>query len=296
MIARVASAQSHPADTLAAAVRRAGSPVCVGLDPVIERLPATMRGLSAADALERFCLGVIDAVAPLAAAVKFQSACFERHGPAAIAALARCCAHARRAGLVTVLDAKRGDIGISAAHYAAAAAEHFDADWSTASPYLGTEGFMPFAAPGRGVFVLVRTSNPSGDSVQSIALAGGGTLSDAIARQVADAGAALLGETGYSSIGAVVGATKSAEARRLRALMPRQWFLIPGYGAQGGTADDIRNSVDEQGLGALVTASRSVIFPTNPDDSHWPDSVAAAADRMSRELRTALSDAGECRQ
>jgi orotidine-5'-phosphate decarboxylase len=277
-------------DRLAAAVDRCGAPACVGIDPVLEKLPGSLRaGGDAAGALEEFSIGVIDAVAGVAPLVKPQSACFERHGAPGMAALGRVIAHAKERGLLVVLDAKRGDIGVSAEHYAAAA---FDgdagADAVTVSGYLGPDTVEPFLRPGRGVFVLVRTSNPGSDAVQSQRLADGRTVGEMMAEMVASLGKERMGERGLSDVGAVVGATKAADGRALRARMPNQVFLVPGYGAQGGTLDDVRQLVRAGAtragdLGVLVNASRSVIYAFKGED--WRREVHAAAESFVRELR-----------
>jgi orotidine-5'-phosphate decarboxylase len=283
-------------DRLIRATREVGSPTCVGLDPVLERLPPAVRaGVRPAAAIGAFSRGVIDAVAGLVAAIKPQSACFERYGAEGVDELARTCGHARERGLLVVLDAKRGDIGITAEHYAAAAAG-LGADALTVNPYLGPETLRPYLAAGLGIFALVRTSNPDSDRVQSAALAEGGTVAALVASRVAELGEGSIGEAGYSDVGAVVGATKAADGRALRGRMPRQVFLVPGYGAQGGTAEDLRALHDgrsETGGGLLVTASRSVIYSAGggeggggaAEGGEWRRAVARAALAFSTEVR-----------
>ncbi|HYE02463.1 MAG TPA: orotidine-5'-phosphate decarboxylase, partial [Phycisphaerales bacterium] len=218
------------ADRLAEAVARAGSPACVGLDPVLERLPEEVRGAYAdpGQALVAFSRGVIDAVAGIVPAVKFQSACYERHDLAR--ELRGLVLEARAAGLLVVLDAKRGDIGISAEHYAHAAfSGPGGADALTVSGYLGPDALAPFLVDGHGLFVLVRTSNPGSDQVQSLRLEGGRSVAEMMAGHVRRLGAERVGSAGLSDVGAVVGATKAADAAALRELMPEQVFLVPGY-------------------------------------------------------------------
>lgn len=268
------------ADRLAAAVEAKGAPVCVGLDPVIEQIPVEHRGGDEAETLARFGAAVIRAVAERAPIVKVQAACYERYGATGVGALEATCAAARAAGLLVLLDAKRGDIGISAAHYAAAAVS-LGADAITVNGYLGMETVEPYVERGLGVFVLVRTSNPGSDEVQSVRVEGGGTVAEMLAERVARLGERHVGVCGLSGVGAVVGATKAADAARLRARMERQVFLVPGYGAQGGTAEDIRGMVrsGERGAraGVLVTASRSVIYPKE-------GGVGEAAEKLRREV------------
>lgn len=327
-------------DRLASAVDAVGVPACVGLDPVYERLPAELRcgtgsagtgpgGDGAVGAIGRFCVGVLDSVAGVVPAVKLQAACFERFGGAGFGLLLELVAHARRLGLVTVLDAKRGDIGVSAEHYAAAAFGHAPdsgADSLTVNAYLGPDTVEPYlkhaaqragsgggaqgAAAGhtvdtggarssRGLFVLVRTSNPGSDAVQSLRLADGRTVAEMMADHVAALGAAHVGRRGLSDVGAVVAATKPADAAALRRRMPRAIFLVPGYGAQGGTADDIRGLVRPEwaatkrpgDAGVLVTASRSVIYPAGEafNTGDWRGAVNAAAKAFARELQAVVA-------
>ncbi|MEQ8850550.1 MAG: orotidine-5'-phosphate decarboxylase [Phycisphaerales bacterium] len=281
------------ADALVAAIDRAGSPACVGLDPVLDRLPDEIGGVGETDRIESFCAGVIDAVADAVGIVKPQSACFERHGSAGFAVLERTIARAKAAGLLVVLDAKRGDIGTSSAHYAAAAAG-MGADWVTVSPYLGASGIDPFLDAGLGVFVLVRTSNPDSEEIQAAPLAAGPSVSAHVASIVARAGAGHVGASGVSGVGAVVGATKSSTAgAELRAVMPDQPFLIPGVGAQGGTADDVRalarpNTAGGR-AGVVVNASRSVLYPEREPGEDWRDAVARSARELAAQLRDALA-------
>ncbi|MFM7808298.1 MAG: orotidine-5'-phosphate decarboxylase, partial [Planctomycetota bacterium] len=237
-------------------------------------------------AIEGWCLRLLDAVEPFAAAVKFQSACFERWGSAGVASLERCLAAARGRFLV-ILDWKRGDIGVSSEHYAAAASGPLACDFVTASPYLGSDGFEPFLKAGLGVFGLVRTSNASGDAVQTPRLADGRTVAEMMGAFTAACGASRVGSSGWSALGAVVGATKASDAASLRRQLPHVPFLVPGFGAQGGGLEDVLACFDARGQGALVTASRSVIYAHETAASAWPDAVAEAA----RALRDQLAEA-----
>lgn len=289
------SPTDHPADRLLAAFDRIGAPVCVGLDPVMDRLPAALRAHPPAVAIEQFSLGVLEAIADDVGCVKIQSACYERFGAEGMAALHRVALEAKERGFEVILDAKRGDIGISAEHYAAASAAHH-ADWTTVSPYLGSDGILPFLAaaqatsaraPRGGAFALVRTSNPSGDRLQSLRLADGRTIAEAVADLVVEIGRGSLGRSGFSSLGAVVGATKREDAAALRTRMPEQIFLVPGYGAQGGGVDDVLPCFRSDGRGAIVTASRSVLYPT-PGGGDWRADVRRAASEFRREIRSGL--------
>jgi orotidine-5'-phosphate decarboxylase len=288
------------ADRLLSAIAAKGSPVCVGIDPAVDRLPPAVRQAAAGpvQAVEAFCLGIIEAVAPVVPAVKPQSAYFEALGPEGVAVYFRVVAAARRAGLIVIGDVKRNDIGPTAEAYAAGhLAGPEAADAVTVNGYLGADGIEPFvrvARPtGRGVFVLVRTSNPSAAAIQDFAASDGGTLYEHVARQVAaiGSGSGLVGRRGYSCVGAVVGATWPAEARALRAIMPQQVFLVPGYGAQGATAGDCAAAFKPDGTGAVVNASRSVIFAHTRKEyagMDWPSAVRSAAEAFAGDIAGAL--------
>jgi len=286
-------------DRLADAIDKAGSPACVGLDPVFEKLPEELRrgAPSPPAAIERFCLGVLDEVAGIVPVVKPQSACFERYGSAGVAVLERVIVAARERSLLVVLDAKRGDIGVTAEHYAVAAFGDENnpqpcphaADALTLSGYLGADTLTPLMRPGHGVFVLVRTSNPGSDATQAHRLADGRSVAVMIADMVVQLGKERMGRRGLSDVGAVVGATKASEGRELRERMPNQVFLVPGYGAQGGTIDDVRQLVRTCArsmgeLGVLVNASRSVIFPAASPGKDWKSGVREAAKKFAGEL------------
>ena len=294
---------SHFADRLLERCSKKGAAVCVGIDPVWGRLPESVRKAgpmqraggvkAAAAAIGRYVREVLEAIAPHVPCVKFQSACFERYLWPGVEVYYRSIQAARDMGLIVIADAKRGDIGVSAAHYAAGCLgdpEYTDLDLSagpdavTVNPYLGADSLTPFMEVaqknGKGVFALVRTSNPGSDALQGLEVLGGATVAGAVAGIVAQVGAEerFVGESGYSLLGAVVGATKPQDAVALREAMPQQVFLVPGFGAQGGTADDVRACFKEDGTGALVTASRSVIFAyEGKDDPNWQAAVEAAA-------------------
>lgn len=279
----------HFVDLLSKAILKAGSPACVGLDPVLESIPAAIRARhhEPLAAIAEFSHGVLGAIGGIVPAVKFQSACFERYGSRGVALLEELSLEAGRLGLVIVYDAKRGDIGTTSAHYAACA-RRLGAHAVTVNGYLGRSGLAPFLDAGLGIFVLVRTSNPDSDEVQGVPLADGRTVGSMVADIVANLGATTPGDCGLSNVGAVVGATKSGEAKALRARMPNQVFLIPGYGAQGGTAQDIRD-MRRPGqpmhlAGALVTASRSVIYAPVKEGQPWHEAVATAAKQLASEI------------
>lgn len=303
----------HFADRVVEAVRAKRSHAVVGIDPVLAKLPPFLveeadwlhgrTPAGAAHALQRFSRLVIDAVAGRVPCVKPQSAFYEVFGAAGIAAFWDAVSYAQSKGLIVIADAKRGDIGTTAAAYAEAffggggewQTGQPAADSLTVNPYLGSDGLKPFLREGRGLFVLVKTSNPSSGEFQDQSLGGEGSLAGAVARLVEELGAGLIGQSGYSDVGAVVGATYPAEAERYRALMPRALFLVPGYGAQGGTAADVVPCFNPDGLGALVSASRSVIYAFEPgvDEVGFMLATAEAAERMNREINGALQAAGK---
>jgi len=300
----------HVADALDARVEATGSIACVGLDPRPELLPSTLldqhrRGPSTPagrvaaaflDANRR----IIDAVADRCAAVKPQAACYEAYGTAGWAALEATVRHARDAGIPVVLDAKRGDIGSTAAHYGQMAfggAPDLDggctpgmgADWLTVNGYLGADGVEPIldGHDGAGVFVLVKTSNPGSGELQDQA-AGDATVADVMAERVAAWGATRLGACGLSAIGAVVGATYPDHARALRDRMPDTVFLVPGYGTQGAAGADAVAGRRPDGRGVLVSSSRGIAAAWQQEGT---DDLAGAArralDAMNADLATA---------
>ena len=246
---------------LESAVRRTGAPLCVGIDPVRNRLPAG----DDLQVVRDFGLRLVDQLAELVPAVKIQSACYERFGPAGMKVRDELASHANNAGLIVVLDAKRGDIGVSSEHYAASAfaPPAAPAHWITISPYLGADGMQPFLEQG-AAFALVRTSNPGGTALQTLQLNDGRTVAHAVADMVHELGEGHLDdECHWSRLGAVVGATHATEIAELRARMPKQWFLMPGVGAQGGSASDVAEAF-VGGMGVLVNASRSIIYADDP--------------------------------
>ncbi len=282
-------------DRLAEAVDRVGSIGCVGLDPHAASvpLPSGPSRAEKAAAVREFCLGVIDAVRGVVPAVKPQVAFFEALGAPGVAALEDVCDAARNARLLVVLDAKRGDIGSTAEAYAHATLDGdgpVGADAVTLSPYLGAESLAPFlkrADAGKGLFVLLRTSNPGAGEWQA---AGEPSFADRVAGWIQAANAERAGSSGFGPVGAVVGATLPAEARRWREALPNAWLLVPGFGAQGATAADVGGLLRRDGLGARVVSARGVLFPAQgTDGADWRGAVAARARAFRADLATVRS-------
>jgi orotidine-5'-phosphate decarboxylase len=297
------SGMTHFADRLADAIRAKGNAVCAGLDPRWDLLPTDIRARhgagsleAAAVAVEEFCGRFLDVVAPLVPVVKPQAAFFEAFGPAGMAALQRLLRKARDRKLITILDGKRNDIASTAAAYADAAfvgteidrRVHpvWEADALTINPYLGRDAVEPFLQSARkagaGVFVLVRTSNPGAGQFQDLLVtAKGGGAPRPLYQHVAEAVAAWsrenLGRCGFGDVGAVAGATYPAELTELRRTLPEVIFLVPGFGAQGGTAADVLPAFRGDGLGAVVNSSRGLMFPFKPGERSWEAKIEAAA-------------------
>ena len=286
------------ADRLIAAMESKRSCVVVGLDPRIDALPeelaahAAASEAAAAEAIIEFNRGVIEAVAPHAVAVKPQSAFYEMIGWQGVRAYAETIRIAQEKGLLAIADVKRSDIGSTAEAYAQAHLDRFGADAVTVNPYLGTDGIAPFLKripDGKGLFILVKTSNPSSSELQDLSV-GDMMLYEKVAMLVEEWGAGAVGECGYSPVGAVVGATYPDAAEKLRNMMPHAIFLVPGYGAQGGSADDCRPCFDKHGRGAVVNSSRGIIFAyVRKDDAEtppkrWQDTVEGAAMQMKESL------------
>lgn len=297
-------------DRLDGALEELRHPALLGLDPHLELLPAEHAvardpeapGEQRAAAVEAFCRELIDLAAGRVAAVKPQSAFFELLGAAGVRAWENVVAHAHANDLLVIGDLKRGDIGSTAAAYASAflegAGERAPAtrcDAITVNPYLGPESLEPFAAvcrrTGAGLFVLVRTSNPGASLLQ---LHGSPPVCELVAGEVSRMGEGFVGEHAMSSIGAVVGATHPAELLRMRELMPRTPFLLPGYGAQGASARDVVNAFpdrERRWRGGLVNSSRGIAFAWRESKNagrSWKDSASEALDAMIADLREAL--------
>jgi orotidine-5'-phosphate decarboxylase len=295
----------HFADRLRRAVEEKGAPIVVGLDPRLELLPPGMRpedpatatNEEAAERLLDFNRRILELVAPHVPCVKPQVAFYERWGGPGYAAYLETIREARARGLIVIGDVKRNDIGSTAAAYAEG---HLGApdgpDGLTINPYLGSDGVEPFlevaAREGKGVFLLVKTSNPSSGEFQDLP-APTEPLYERVAAYVRERGAELAGECGDSLLGAVVGATYPEQASRLRGLMPRAVILVPGYGAQGGGAKDALPNFRPDGTGAVVNSSRGIIHAyrkEGADQDRWEAAVTAAVEAMREDLGRALAD------
>ena len=294
-------------DQLESVVAQRQTPVLVGLDPRLELLPEALVPPEGADksrvaeAYGAFCRGVVDVVAPLVPAVKPQAAFFEQLGPAGMPVLADLVHYAQEKGLLVILDGKRNDIGSTAAAYADGflgrdGLSAWGADALTVSPYLGDDSLTPFVDVAvqreAGVFVLVKTSNPGGGMFQDL-VAEGRPLYMHVAGYVERLAADTVAECGYGAIGAVVGATWPEQLAQLRAEMPHAWFLVPGFGSQGGTARDVAPAFDSRGRGAIVNSSRGIIFAHRRAEyadrfgpSRWQEAVEAATRDMIDQLRS----------
>ena len=262
-------------------IQKTKAPICVGLDPMLSYVPEHIQAAAfeqygetlegAAEAIWQFNKEIVDHTFDLIPAVKPQIAMYEQFGIEGLKVYKRTVDYCKEKGLVVIGDAKRGDIGSTSAAYATGhigsvqvgskTYSGFDTDFLTVNPYLGTDGVKPFVDVcnnhDRGLFVLVKTSNPSSGEFQD-RLIDGRPLYEWVAEKVVEWGnASMDGE--YSNVGAVVGATYPEMSRILRNLMPHTYFLVPGYGAQGGTAEDLKHCFNKDGLGAIVNSSRGII-------------------------------------
>jgi orotidine-5'-phosphate decarboxylase len=309
----------HFVDRLFAEIRRVGNPVVVGIDPrpeelppgFLDQFPGTHQGV--ADALTRFGSEVVDVVASLVAAVKFQAAFYEAYGPPGMAALYATVEHAHNKGLIVIFDGKRNDIGSTAEAYARAylgkvpvgGVFHLSwhADATTVNPYFGTDGINPFlkvaAREHKGVFVVVRTSNASAREFQDL-VADGKPLYRHVADRLRQWAQPYAGADGYSLLGAVVGATYPSQLAELRDALPGVLFLVPGFGTQGGTSAEVAPAFDENGLGAIINNSRGITFAYERAAYHgrfgndWQAAVACATRDMIDDL-AANTRAGKLR-
>ncbi len=298
-------------DRLQELIKAKKNPTVAGLDPKPEYVPPhilrtsldkygeTLEG--AADAIYRFNVGLIDALCDVVPAVKPQSAYYERLGWHGMMILEETIRYARAKGLFVIADVKRNDIGSTAQAYAEAwlgriqvgeaRLPAFDADCLTINGYLGSDGINPFLetcrAEDKCLFTLVKTSNPSSGELQDM-IAGDRVVYQVVGDLNARLGQEDIGKYGYSRAGAVVGATYPSDLRSLRKRLEHTFFLVPGYGAQGGTAEDVRFAFDKYGRGAIINASRSIMCAwqkTGHDGQDYQDAARAAAEAMRDDIK-----------
>ncbi len=302
-------------DKLIQKIQEKNSPIVMGIDPRYEMIPECIKSQFSKD-LEGFAKmavvfakGLIDEVYDIIPAIKPQLAYFEMMGPEGLKAFNEIVEYAKSKDLIVIADAKRGDIGTTSQGYSNTflgktklddvEKKIYDADFVTVNPYMGTDCVKPFIDDSekynKGVFVLVKTSNKSSGELQDLKLENGKKVYEQVATLVEEWGKNLIGEYGYSSISAVVGATYPEQLKEIRKLAPHTFFLIPGYGAQGGKAEDIELGFDENGLGGIVNASRSLMCAYKSD--RWKDlykeemyakATREEALRMRKELITAI--------
>lgn len=302
-------------DILIDKIKETGNPTVMGLDPRYEMIPKCVRNKyaktleGAAQAILEYNKALIDATCDIVPAVKPQVAFYEMFGIEGMKVFNETCKYAKEKGMVVIADAKRGDIGSTAQGYSNAflgktplddvELDIFNVDFLTVNPYMGTDCVKPFVEDckkyNKGLFVLVKTSNKSSGEIQDLVLQNGKTIYETVAELVNEWGKDLIGENGYSSIGSVVGATYPAQLKELREIMPSSYFLIPGYGAQGGKAEDIALGFDNEGLGGIVNASRSLMCAYKSDfwkdkftEEEYAEATRAEAVRMRNELRSAF--------
>ena len=307
-------------NTLIQNIKKKDAPIVVGLDPMLSYVPShildkafdtcgeTLEG--AAEAIYQFNKGIIDTVYDLVPAVKPQIAMYEQFGIPGIAAFKRSCDYAKEKGLVVIGDIKRGDIGSTSSAYATGHLGRvavgsksyvpFSEDFVTVNPYLGSDGVQPFInickEEKKGIFVLVKTSNKSSGEFQDqlVGKEDPTPLYEIVAGKVAEWGESHMGQD-YSYVGAVVGATYPEMGKVLRKLMPKNYILVPGYGAQGGKGEDLKNFFNEDGLGAIVNSSRGIIcaYQKEPykdrfSPENYADAARAAVLAMKEDLKKAF--------
>lgn len=302
-------------DQLIDKIKERNNPTVMGLDPRFEMIPScitnkypnTMEG--ACDAIWEFNQKLIDATCDIVPAIKPQIAFYEMFGTKGIEVFKKTCEYAKEKQMIVIGDIKRGDIGSTAKGYSNAYLGRtplgekeesiFDIEFVTVNPYLGIDGVAPFIEDckkyNKGIFVLVKTSNPSSGELQDLKTEDGEEIYLKVAKLVNKWGEDLVGEYGYSSVSAVVGATYPKQLQQLREAMPHSYFLIPGYGAQGGKAEDIALGFDGNGLGGIVNASRSLMCAYKSDkwketytEEQFAEATRAEAIRMRDELNSAI--------
>lgn len=300
------------ADRLLDAIAEKGSPICVGIDPMYDMLPDVIAGSKAKrnanntpiviDHYHAFIMEVLKIVAPLVPIVKFQSAYFEQYHSEGVDAYFSLINEAKQLGLLVIGDAKRGDIGSTSQAYAAGHLEDFAGDETeeystpdalTINPMLGMDAIEPFVSTAvtleKGLFVLVRTSNPGSKDFQDVTMADGRSWSELVADTLnARINAISVGKHGYGPIGAVVGATQTHTMVSMRQRLPKSIFLLPGYGTQGATGEMTKAAFDANGKGAIVSASRSILYP-KPAAGDWKQDIENAVLAMRKDLASFIA-------
>ena len=304
-------------DELINKIKEMDNPTVIGLDPRYDMIPTcitskyekTLEG--ACKAIVEFNKALIDATCDIIPAVKPQIAFYEMFGIPGMVAFKQTCDYAREKGMIVIADIKRGDIGSTAEGYSNAylgktpledkKESIFDVEFVTVNPYLGSDGIKPFvkdcAEYGKGIFIILKTSNPSSSELQDVKTAEGEEIYKHMGKLINEWGKDLIGENGYSSVSVVVGATHPKQLQELRELMPNAFFLIPGYGAQGGKAEDIALGFDKNGIGGIVNASRSLMCAYKKDmwkekytEEQFAEATRAEAIRMRDELNSAIKN------
>ena len=283
------------------------NPTCVGLDTLFDYLPDNMReGVTnfeqASERIFEFNKKLVDTVRDIVPSVKVQIAYYEMYGVAGMKAYEETLKYAAEKGMVVIADAKRNDIGSTASCYAKTflgetevngnAFKPFPADYVTVNGYLGTDGIAPFVEQceknDKGIFVLVKTSNPSSGELQNLVLENGKPVYEYMGGLVEKWGESTIGKYGYSAVGAVVGATHPTEAKRLREVLPHTFFLIPGYGAQGGNAEMLKSCFAENGLGGVVNNSRGILCAYKKLGGTYYEAARQACVAMKEDLCSVL--------
>ncbi len=287
-------------DALIEKIVQTQNPVCVGLDTAFSYLPEEMQRACGAEeraaAVLEFNKKIVDGVCDIVPAVKVQIAYYEALGEFGLSCFSKTCRYAKERGLFVIADAKRNDIGATAAQYAEAffGEGGFPCDMLTVNGYLGTDGVAPFAELCRqrdkALFVLVKTSNPSSGELQDLHLQDGRTVYECMGDMVEEWGRGACGKYGYSRVGAVVGATYPEEAKALRARLPHTFFLIPGYGAQGGNAEMLKHSFAKGGMGGIVNNSRGILCAYRKRGGTFYGAAREAALEMRADLRSVLGE------
>ncbi|MBQ9941505.1 MAG: orotidine-5'-phosphate decarboxylase [Christensenellaceae bacterium] len=301
-------------DRLIEGIKQTKNPVCVGLDTMHTYLPEEFEIdknkplKSVSKAIFDFNREIIDSINDIVPSVKVQIAYYEQYGPAGMKAFIKTMEYAKKVGMVVIADAKRNDIGATAAAYSRAflggievdGKLHcpFECDFLTVNPYFGIDGIKPLVDDckkrDKGLFVLVKTSNPSGGEFQDLKIYKK-HLYDRVAEKTDLWGKDLIGEYGYSAVGAVVGATYKEQAEVLRKKHPHMFFLVPGYGAQGATAEDIAVNFDENGLGAVINSSRGILLAYRQEKykgMNFKQAARAAVLEMKQDINGALEARG----